>query len=211
MEADEGLEATVLVVTSFLTAMLGFTGTACFVCAQLETVNVVAKATNIIFFIMTVFKFRLQKYIQIPLISQYILNFVPYFTLFNPYLIEILTLFKYFIMNKIMKQRDSLMLIAFSILFMACGSESSTTPAKVESNASNTMDSSANAASEDSVISYDISLVDNKKDPTCGMPVTAGISDTAHYDNKVLGFCSVGCKEEFLKNPKANIAAAEIK
>jgi YHS domain-containing protein len=43
------------------------------------------------------------------------------------------------------------------------------------------------------------------------MPVTAGISDTAHYDNKVLGFCSAGCKEEFLKNPKANIAAAEMK
>ena len=58
---------------------------------------------------------------------------------------------------------------------------------------------------------YDIGLVDNKKDPTCGMPVTAGISDTAHYDNKVIGFCAAGCKEEFLKNPKANIAAAEMK
>ena len=68
-----------------------------------------------------------------------------------------------------------------------------------------------NAVTEDSVISYDISLVDNKKDPTCGMPVTAGISDTAHYDNKVIGFCAAGCKEEFLKNPKANIAAAEMK
>jgi YHS domain-containing protein len=42
------------------------------------------------------------------------------------------------------------------------------------------------------------------------MPVTAGISDTAHYENKVLGFCSTGCKEEFLKNPKANMAAAEM-
>jgi YHS domain-containing protein len=43
------------------------------------------------------------------------------------------------------------------------------------------------------------------------MPVTAGISDTAHYENKVLGFCSTECKNEFLKNPKANIAAAELK
>jgi YHS domain-containing protein len=72
------------------------------------------------------------------------------------------------------------------------------------------MDSVTTVAITDSAVSYDISLVQNKKDPTCGMPVTAGISDTAHYDNKVLGFCSPGCKEEFLKNPKANIAAAEM-
>jgi YHS domain-containing protein len=124
---------------------------------------------------------------------------------------EILTLYKSYIMNKIMKQRVSLIVITFSIVLMACGSESSSNPATVDSTGNIAMDSSANAASEDSVISYDISLVDNKKDPTCGMPVTAGISDTAHYDNKVLGFCSAGCKEEFLKNPKANIAAAEIK
>jgi YHS domain-containing protein len=124
---------------------------------------------------------------------------------------ETLTLYKSFIMNKIMKQRVSLIVITFSIVLMACGSESSSNPATVDSTGNIAMDSSANAASEDSVISYDISLVDNKKDPTCGMPVTAGISDTAHYDNKVLGFCSAGCKEEFLKNPKANIAAAEIK
>ncbi len=95
------------------------------------------------------------------------------------------------------------MVFTCSIFLMACGNNSAT--------ATTTMDTTAIAASEDSVISYDISLVDNKKDPICGMPVTAGISDTAHYDNKVLGFCAAGCKEEFLKNPKANIAAAEMK
>ena len=58
---------------------------------------------------------------------------------------------------------------------------------------------------------YAVSLVNNKKDPTCGMPVTAGISDTVHYEKNVLGFCSVECKNEFLKNPKANLAAAELK
>ena len=110
-----------------------------------------------------------------------------------------------------MKQRVSLIVITFSIVLMACGSENSSKPATVDSTTNNSMDSSVNAAAEDSIISYDISLVDNKKDPTCGMPVTAGISDTAHYDNKVIGFCASGCKEEFLKNPKANIAAAEIK
>ena len=99
------------------------------------------------------------------------------------------------------------MAICGSIFLMACGNE--TTPTTDTTTTS--MDSSVTVAAEDSVISYDISLVNNKKDPTCGMPVTAGISDTAHYDNKVLGFCSAGCKEEFLKNPKANIAAAEMK
>ncbi len=54
-------------------------------------------------------------------------------------------------------------------------------------------------------------LVDNKKDPSCGMPTTAGIADTAHYKDKVLGFCSKECKDEFLKNPDANIAAVDLK
>jgi YHS domain-containing protein len=53
-------------------------------------------------------------------------------------------------------------------------------------------------------------MVNNKKDPTCGMPVTAGISDTAHYKDKVIGFCSSGCKDEFKLAPEANIAAAEL-
>ena len=106
-------------------------------------------------------------------------------------------------MNKSIKTSLGLMAVTCSIFLTACGNDPAAT--------TTTMDSTANAVTEDSVISYDISLVDNKKDPTCGMPVTAGISDTAHYDNKVIGFCAAGCKEEFLKNPKANIAAAEMK
>jgi YHS domain-containing protein len=50
-------------------------------------------------------------------------------------------------------------------------------------------------------------MVDNKKDFACGMPVTAGIDDTCHYNNKVYGFCSKECKEEFLKNPKQYLTA----
>jgi len=110
-------------------------------------------------------------------------------------------------MNKSIKTSLGLLAVCGSIFLMACGGNSAPT---TETTSSST-DSNVTAATEDSVISYDISLVDNKKDPTCGMPVTAGISDTAHYDNKVLGFCAAGCKEEFLKNPKANIAAAEMK
>ena len=74
-----------------------------------------------------------------------------------------------------------------------------------------TADTSAQAASmEASTPSFPVSMVNNKKDPTCGMPVTAGISDTAHYKDKVIGFCSTECKDEFKKAPDANIAAAEI-
>jgi YHS domain-containing protein len=49
-------------------------------------------------------------------------------------------------------------------------------------------------------------MVDNKKDFACGMPVTAGINDTAHYEGKVYGFCSKECKDEFLKDPKGYLA-----
>lgn len=110
-------------------------------------------------------------------------------------------------MKKTIKISLGLMAVCGNLFLMACGNNSTTTTDTTTSS----MDSTVTVAAEDSVISYDISLVNNKKDPTCGMPVTAGISDTAHYDNKVLGFCSAGCKEEFLKNPKANIASAEMK
>ncbi|MEY2587317.1 MAG: hypothetical protein RLY11_1166 [Bacteroidota bacterium] len=45
-------------------------------------------------------------------------------------------------------------------------------------------------------------MVVNTKDYSCGMPVTAGISDTCHYEGKAYGFCSTECKNEFLKDPK---------
>jgi putative intracellular protease/amidase/YHS domain-containing protein len=44
---------------------------------------------------------------------------------------------------------------------------------------------------------------DNPKDPVCGMPLIAGVLDTAHYNGRVFGFCSKGCKAEFTKNPSA--------
>ncbi len=43
--------------------------------------------------------------------------------------------------------------------------------------------------------------VDNKFDPVCEMETEGHISDTIHYQQKVYGFCSSGCKEEFAKNP----------
>ena len=69
----------------------------------------------------------------------------------------------------------------------------------------------AQTSMEPAATSFSVSMVNNKKDPTCGMPVTAGISDTAHYKDKVIGFCSSGCKDEFKLAPEANIAAAELR
>ncbi len=58
---------------------------------------------------------------------------------------------------------------------------------------------------------FTTSMVDNKRDPSCGMPLTAGIGDTVHYKGKILGFCSKECKDEFMKDPGKNIAAADMK
>lgn len=53
---------------------------------------------------------------------------------------------------------------------------------------------------------YTPDMVVNTKDYTCGMPVTAGISDTCHYEGKAYGFCSAECMAEFKKDPAGNIA-----
>ncbi len=105
-----------------------------------------------------------------------------------------------------MKKILGITLLFGTFLFAACGSSNN------DQKASATNDTAAVMATDTATQkTYDVAMVDNKKDPTCGMPTTAGISDTAHYENKILGFCSTECKAEFLKNPKANIAAAELK
>lgn len=94
-------------------------------------------------------------------------------------------------------------LVAACLGMTACASG----PEKIEKPSTDTVamkaDSTANV--------FEHLLVNNKKDPACGMPVSAGIGDTAHYKNLVLGFCSKECKDAFEKNPEGLIAAAEIK
>ncbi len=99
----------------------------------------------------------------------------------------------------------SVLFFAGILFFAACNNE----PVKTEEKETVTTDTTAKTA--ESSPAFDHLLVDNKKDPSCGMPVTAGISDTSHYKDKVLGFCSKECKESFLQNPEANLAAAEMK
>jgi putative intracellular protease/amidase/YHS domain-containing protein len=55
-------------------------------------------------------------------------------------------------------------------------------------------------------IGYKNMKFDNIKDLYCGMPLKAGVGDTAHYKGKVYGFCSKECKDEFEKNPAAYLA-----
>lgn len=105
----------------------------------------------------------------------------------------------------LMKRIIGLSLLSAGLFLTACGSQQA--EKKVETKDTVT----AMSADTTTAKTYAASSVDNKKDPTCGMPVTAGISDTANYDNHVIGFCSTECKNEFLKNPKAGLAAAELK
>jgi YHS domain-containing protein len=54
-------------------------------------------------------------------------------------------------------------------------------------------------------------MVDNTRDPSCGMPLTAMIEDTLHYKGKVYGFCSDECRDEFRKNPEELAKSAVMK
>ena len=44
------------------------------------------------------------------------------------------------------------------------------------------------------------------RDPSCGMPLKAGLEDTTTYKGKLYGFCSKECKDEFLKDPASYVA-----
>jgi len=105
-----------------------------------------------------------------------------------------------------MKKITTLSILAFGMILTACNSTSN------KNNSTDiTTQNKADTIAAAPPVHYGIAYLDNKKDPTCGMPVTAGVSDTAHYENKVIGFCSTECKTEFLKNPKAGLAAAALK
>jgi YHS domain-containing protein len=45
--------------------------------------------------------------------------------------------------------------------------------------------------------------IDYKKDPVCGMPITAGIEDTLLYKGKIIAFCSKECKTSFIDKPSS--------
>lgn len=65
------------------------------------------------------------------------------------------------------------------------------------------------ATAKDSMVNGDLAKLQfaSTKDLSCGMPISAGLSDTTTYKGKLYGFCSAECKEDFLKDPEAHLAA----
>lgn len=87
------------------------------------------------------------------------------------------------------------------LFFAACEQKTPPPPAPASTPEVKTMQ----APAADSSL---VNVKTEKYDPICGMPVTAGIVDTATYDKKTYGFCSPDCKAEFVKDPKAAIASS---
>ncbi len=101
-------------------------------------------------------------------------------------------------------QRNYLFVIVLIVTLMSCTQTSKkiiVTDTVNESFA----DSSISKVNE----AYKNIAFDSKRDFICGMPITAGVSDTAHFNDKVYGFCSKECKDEFIKNPASYVAAAK--
>jgi|SRR5450631_3570411 YHS domain-containing protein len=97
----------------------------------------------------------------------------------------------------------SLLITFFAIAFFTASCSNRQAKKNIESNIA--------AVTNVDTVKFTPAMVDNKRDPSCGMPVAGGIEDTVHYKNKVLGFCSKDCKDEFLKDPEKNITAADLK
>jgi len=55
---------------------------------------------------------------------------------------------------------------------------------------------------KDSAVNSNLAKLEfaSKNDLSCGMPLSAGLSDTATYKGKLYGFCSAECKADFVKN-----------
>jgi len=84
-------------------------------------------------------------------------------------------------------------ILLISLLFTACSHKSNNSDAVAQARAKE-----QTAMSENKYPGIDFA---SKKDLACGMPLSAGVDDTAHYNGKIYGFCSTECKDTFLKNP----------
>jgi len=89
-------------------------------------------------------------------------------------------------------------ILVISIFLAACSSHS-----QKETTIDNTKDSVTTVAPANKFENVNFA---SKKDLGCGMPLSAGIEDTAHYKGKIYGFCSKECKEDFLQDPEGHIA-----
>jgi YHS domain-containing protein len=97
--------------------------------------------------------------------------------------------------------RNPIVILSFIIIALACSNNKQDAAAE---NKPAAMESSMENHSQ-----FTPEMVVNTTDFACGMPVSAGISDTCHYENKAYGFCSAECKAEFQKEPAKYLAAKQ--
>ena len=109
--------------------------------------------------------------------------------------------------SKIVRFPFKSILMMLTVLLFACNQQPKTETTAVPANKTDSVMTSP----EKVKVKYTMAMVDNKKDPSCGMPLTAGIEDTAHYNGKVFGFCSEECKQVFMRNPDELSKSAELK
>ncbi len=89
-------------------------------------------------------------------------------------------------------------ILLISIFFTACSHHSNNEKAVSKVKAEEQMTKPANKFAGVEFAS--------KKDLSCGMPLSAGVEDTAHYNGKIYGFCSTECKDSFLTDPQKYLA-----
>ena len=91
----------------------------------------------------------------------------------------------------------AIILLAFVFGFAACKNEPSN-----DEKAAAAKQKVVNTMKAEKAARMDIAKLQNlqEEDPFCGMPITAGIIDTATVKGKLYGFCSKECKEGFLKD-----------
>ncbi len=98
-----------------------------------------------------------------------------------------------------MYKKIAIAVIASQLLFSCAGKNE-------HKDAAESMPEHSTSAATEKNLYKDV-VFDSKQDFACGMPISAGVADTAHYKGKVYGFCSKECKEEFAKNPDSYITA----
>ncbi|HEY0262686.1 MAG TPA: YHS domain-containing protein [Chitinophagales bacterium] len=92
-------------------------------------------------------------------------------------------------------------LILTALCAMAFASCNNHTPAE-EKTTETTIEKTLPTGRQAAKINVKTADLATPKDVVCGMDLTDDlIEDTTSYEGKVYGFCNVGCKEEFLKNP----------
>jgi len=97
--------------------------------------------------------------------------------------------------------KNSIIALFFVFMALACSNNKQNTAADNKP--------AETASSMENNSHFKPEMVVNTTDFACGMPVSAGISDTCHYEDKAYGFCSAECKAEFQKEPAKYLAAKQ--